>query len=69
MGEPLHFEHPTMRATTIFESAADFGLTADEIFETITATLDRLPVETRIGYIDELAGALATRLVEKQRAF
>jgi hypothetical protein len=51
----------------MLESAAQFGLTRDEILEAVTATLDRLPGETKVQYIDELAGALATRLIEKQR--
>jgi hypothetical protein len=51
----------------VLESAAEFGLTQDEILETVTATLDRLPGETKVQCIDELAGALATRLIEKQR--
>jgi hypothetical protein len=51
----------------MLESAAEFGLTTDEILETVTATLDRLPGETKVQYIDELAGALAMRLIEKQR--
>jgi hypothetical protein len=63
----IDFEHPTMRTTTIFESAAEFGLTADEILTTVMTTLDHLPGDTRARYIDELAGALATRVLEKQR--
>ena len=70
MAEPeVHFEHSTTRPATIFELAAEFGLTADEILETVNATLDRLPEDARARYIDELAGAFATRLVEKQRGF
>jgi hypothetical protein len=51
----------------MLESAAEFGLTRDEILETVTATLDRLPGETKVQCIDELAGALAMRLIAKQR--
>jgi hypothetical protein len=51
----------------MLESAAEFGLTRDEILETVSAALDRLPGEARVQCIDELAGALAMRLIEKQR--
>jgi hypothetical protein len=54
---------------TTIESAADFGLTQDEILETVIATVDRLPGETKTRCIDELAGALAQRLLEKERQF
>jgi hypothetical protein len=54
-------------ATAILASAAEFGLTRDEILKTVTVTLDRLPGDTRVRCIDELAGGLATRLLEKQR--
>lgn len=54
-------------ATAILQSAAEFGLTPDEILKTVTATLDRLPPDTRSRCIDELAGGLASRLIEKQR--
>jgi hypothetical protein len=57
-----------MDTTTIIESASQFGLTHDEILETVTITIDRLPEEAKAPCIDELAGALATRLIEKERA-
>jgi hypothetical protein len=56
-----------MKATSPLESAAEFGLTPDEIIEAVTATLDRLPSDTRVRCIDELAGVLAMRLIEKER--
>jgi hypothetical protein len=57
-----------MDTTTIIESASLFGLTHGEILETMTVTIDRLPEEAKAPCIDELAGALATRLIEKERA-
>jgi hypothetical protein len=57
----------TTEGAAVLECAAEFGLTRDEILETVTATLDRLPGETKVQYIDELAGALAMRLIERQR--
>jgi hypothetical protein len=57
------------QAATIFESAEEFGLTPNEILKTVDATLDHLPGDAKASYIDELAGALATRLLEKQRGF
>jgi hypothetical protein len=51
----------------IVESAAEFGLSHREIWETIVATADRLPEDTRTIYVDELSGALARCLVEKER--
>jgi hypothetical protein len=65
----VDFEHRTMKTAKIFESAAEFGLTPDEILKTVTTTLDHLPGDARGSYIDQLAGALATRLLEKQRGF
>lgn len=68
MSEPeLDFEPSGTRAPTLFESATEFGLTADEIWEAVMETLDRLPEDSKAGYIDELTGALATRLLQKER--
>jgi hypothetical protein len=53
--------------TMLFESAQAFGLTPDETWKTAVAALDRLPDETRASCINELSGALATRVLEKQR--
>ena len=62
------FEHPGANSLiTIFESAAKFGLSPDEIWETLVATPDRLPEDVRNSYLDELSGGLARRLVEKER--
>jgi hypothetical protein len=57
----------TMKATTVFRSAAELGLTAEEICETVSATLDRLPTDETVYYVDELTGAPAKRLLEKER--
>jgi hypothetical protein len=56
----------TNSLTAILESAAEFGLTPDEISETVIAALDRLPADTKAPWFDELAGALAKRLLENQ---
>jgi hypothetical protein len=66
MNEPVHFENSTI-LTMVFESAGEFGLTTDEILNTVMETLDHLPPDTKARYVDELAGALATRLLDKQR--
>jgi hypothetical protein len=68
MIEPdVEFEPSGAKVTTTFKSATEFGLTPGEIWETVMTTLDRLPEDTKVRYIDELAGALATRLLEKER--
>jgi hypothetical protein len=64
----VYFEPSGTTTPTIFESAVEFGLTPDEIWETVMAMLDRLPEDTKVRYIDELTGALAARLLEKERA-
>ena len=64
----VDFEQPKANAlATIVESATDFGLTTQEVWEVVMATPDRLPEELRLRYLDELSGGLAKRLVEKQR--
>jgi hypothetical protein len=63
----LDFEHGgTGSLTTILESAADFGLTHDEIWETFVATIEGLPAEVRSACIDGLTGELARRLLESE---
>jgi hypothetical protein len=49
------------------ESAAEFGLTQREIWETFVATADGLPQDVKSLYVDELSGSLARLLVEKER--
>jgi hypothetical protein len=69
MGEhEVGFERSEARVTTIFRSAAEFGLTQEEILATVTETLDRLPEDTQGRCIDELSGTLAMRLMEKAAA-
>jgi hypothetical protein len=51
----------------VFESAAAFGLTAEEVSNAMMATPDRLPPELRARYIDEFSGELAKRLLAKHR--
>ena len=68
MGEQeVGFEGSEARVTTIFRSAAEFGLTQEEILATATAMLDRLPEDTQVHCIDELSEALAMRLMDKER--
>jgi hypothetical protein len=62
------FEQPeTNSVATISESAVEFGLTPSEVLGAIMATPDRLPQEMKLRYLDELSGALAKRLLAKQR--
>jgi hypothetical protein len=62
------FEHPSAGSLApIVESAAQFGLTPDDIWEILVSTPDRLSEEARSNYLDELSGALAKRLLEKER--
>ena len=64
----IDFEHPTTGSLAeVFESAIEFGVTPDEIWESVMATPDRLPLDVKDRYIDELTGDLARRLLEKQR--
>jgi len=51
----------------VFESAAAFGLTAEDVSRAMMATPDRLPADLRARYIDELSGELAKRLLAKHR--
>jgi hypothetical protein len=65
----MTFEHPPIHSLAgIARSASEFGLSSDEVWETVMATPDRLPADLRARYIDELSGELARRLLEKQRA-
>ena len=67
MGFPeVYFDEPGMR--TLTRSAADFGLTSDEILDTVLVTVDRLPQEAREAFVDDATAALARRLLDKQRA-
>jgi hypothetical protein len=70
MTDPMAFaEPPATNATTTLESAVEFGLSNEEILEAVMATIDDLPDDARTRCVDELAGALAHRLIEKQREF
>jgi hypothetical protein len=50
----------------ILTSAVEFGLSPDDVWETVVAAPDRLPTHLRARYIDELTGELARRLLEQQ---
>ena len=66
---PHQLEHSPMDPphSTIFDSAVAFGLSPDEICETVVTTFETLPEDIKARYLDELSGALAKRLIEKQR--
>jgi hypothetical protein len=61
----VYFDDAGMRALT--RSAADFGLTSDEILDTVLVTADRLPEEAQEAFVDDVTAALARRLLDKQR--
>jgi hypothetical protein len=64
----IDFEHPTTSTlAAVLESAAEFGVTPNEIWEAVVATPDRLPADVKARYIDEITAELARRLLEKQR--
>jgi hypothetical protein len=64
------FEHDEERTLiAVVESAADFGLGADEIWKTMLEAVDRLPEVARAAYVDELTRGLAERLLQKERSF
>jgi hypothetical protein len=68
MNEPhLDSEDTTLKVTTIVEAAAEFGLAPEEIWSTVATTLDRLPADAKARCVEELSGALATRLLDKER--
>jgi hypothetical protein len=52
----------------IFDGARDFGLTDDEVWETVNESLSGAGGDATVGeYIDELTGSLARRILLKQR--
>jgi hypothetical protein len=57
----------TASLTSVFDSAIEFGLTAEEILDAVLRTFHRLPADARDEFTEALAGALAVRLIEKQR--
>jgi hypothetical protein len=48
-------------------SAAAFGMTSHELLAAMMATPDRLPLDLRASYIDQLTDELARRLLDKLR--
>jgi hypothetical protein len=67
--EEMHSDHariPPLRA--IFEGAKRFGLTEDEAWRAVDESLHEVGTEATIAeYLDELTGALAQRILSKQR--
>jgi uncharacterized membrane protein YebE (DUF533 family) len=52
----------------MLEAARHFGLTDDEVWQTVNASLHGAGNEATVReYLDELAGALARRILSKQR--
>jgi hypothetical protein len=56
----------TEDARAVFEAAAGFGLTAEEMLKAVAVAVDRLPTDVKADCIDELAGALGKSLITKQ---
>jgi hypothetical protein len=71
LSEPgVDFDHGKRDALgPILESAAGFGLTADEIREAIIEGAERMPDDARALYVEELTRVLAARLLQKERSF
>jgi hypothetical protein len=52
----------------IFDGARDFGLTDDEVWQTVNESLRGAGNDATVGeYLEELAAALARRILCKQR--
>jgi hypothetical protein len=52
----------------VFEGAKRFGLSDDEVWQTVNDSLHRAGGDATVAeYLDELTGALARRIVSKQR--
>jgi hypothetical protein len=71
MSEPkVDFEHDARDSlAAILESAAEFGLPRDEIWEAVIETPARMPEDARRLYVQELTRRLAERLLQKERTF
>jgi hypothetical protein len=65
----MHSDHnPLPELHAIFECAKRFGLTEDEAWRTLDNSVDEVGPDATISeYVDELVGALARRILEKQR--
>jgi hypothetical protein len=64
---PVFEHHSADSLAAIVQSAAEFGLSHREIWDTVVFTADLLPQDAKSLYVDELSGALAKRLLEKER--
>jgi hypothetical protein len=61
-----HARIPPLRA--IFDAAKRFGLTEDEAWRAVDESLDEAGRDSTISeYLDHLTGALAQRILSKQR--
>ena len=63
---PPHLAAPPLRA--VFDAARDFGLSEDEVWHAVDESLAAAaPDGTLSDSLDELAAALARRILSKQR--
>jgi len=64
--DPSYRAMPPLQA--IFDGAKQFGLTDEEVWQTINESQDGAGADATVPeYIDELAGALARRILSKAR--
>jgi hypothetical protein len=64
----MDYDHPPVQFQTIFESAKGFGLSDQEIWRVFNESQYWAgPDATVPEYLDELSGALAHRIVIKER--
>jgi hypothetical protein len=68
MGEMDTDYAPTAPLQAIFEGAKQFGLTDDEVWQTVDDSLAEAGGDATVAeYLDELSGALAQRILAKER--
>lgn len=64
--KPHYTAIPSLQA--IVDGARDFGLTDDEVWRTVDDSLDEVGGDATVAeYLDELTGALARRMLSKER--
>jgi hypothetical protein len=69
MGEMHSQERGAPPLHVVFEAAKSFGLTDEEVWREANEALAASDGDSHAaGYLDELAGALARRVISKQRA-
>jgi hypothetical protein len=66
--EEIEYGYTMAPIQTILEGARQFGLTDEEIWETVNASLSAADADTTVPEcIDDLTGALAQRILSKER--